>query len=188
MDDAVLVRHAESAAAARGVVGGDTALTARGRSQARALASELAALPFDLCLTSGACRALETADLALDGRTVPREVVAELSDIAFGSFEGRPLDEYRDWVAAHSPDESPADGESRVETLRRFCRAFRAVLARPESHVLVVAHGLTLSALADETPRPTVGGVPYASWLHVTRDGVESAVARIERWCQAPSW
>ena len=38
MDDAVLARHAESEASARGVVGGDTPLTGRGRTQARALA------------------------------------------------------------------------------------------------------------------------------------------------------
>src|SRR5438067_9246600 len=149
MDDAVLARHAESEASARGVVGGDTPLTEPGRTQARALAAELEALPFDVCLTSGARRALETADLVLDGRAIPRVVLADLSDIAFGSFEGRPLDEYRDWVAAHAPDGSPADGESRVDTLRRFCRGYRALLERPESHVLVVAHGLMLSVLAD---------------------------------------
>jgi len=114
--------------------------------------------------------------------------VADLADIAFGSFEGRSLDEYRDWVVAHAPGESPEGGESRVATLRRLCRACRAILERPDSHVLVVAHGLTLSALMDETPRPVVAGVQYASWIHVTREGLESAVARIERWCQAPSW
>jgi broad specificity phosphatase PhoE len=188
MDDAVLVRHAESDAAARRVVGGDTPLSDRGRAQARALGSDLAGLPFDVCLTSGARRAVETADLALAGRPVRREVVSDLSDIAFGWFEGRPLDEYRDWVASHAPDESPPGGESRVDTLRRFCRAYRAILERPESHVLVVAHGLTLSALADSTPRPLLAGVPYASSLHLTRAALESAVARVEHWCQAPSW
>jgi broad specificity phosphatase PhoE len=188
MDDAVLARHAESEAAVRGVVGGDTPLTERGRAQARTLAAELAALQFDVCLTSGARRALETADLVLDGRSIPREVLADLSDIAFGSFEGRSRDEYRDWIAAHAPDESPLDGESRLDTLRRFCRAYRAVLARPERHVLVVAHGLTLAPLTEESPQPTVAGVPYASWLQFTRDALESAVARVERWCQAPSW
>lgn len=188
MDDAVLVRHAESAAAAQRVVGGDTPLTDRGRAQARALGTELAALSFDVCLTSGARRALETADLALDGRAIAREVVAELSDIGFGSFEGRALDEYRDWVASHAPDESPPDGESRADTLRRFCRAYRTIIERPESHVLVITHGLTVSAVADETPRPLVAGVPYASSIHVTREALESAVARLERWCQAPSW
>lgn len=188
MDDAVLVRHAESEAAARRVVGGDSSLTDLGRAQARTLASELAALTLDVCLTSNARRAVETADLALEGRDVPREIIAELSDIAFGSFEGRPLDEYRAWVAGHAPDEAPPGGESRAETLRRFCRAYRSILERREPHVLVVAHGLALSALRDDPPEPVVAGAPYASWIHVTRETLESAVARIERWCQAPSW
>jgi len=188
MDDAVLARHAESEASARRVVGGDAPLTDRGRAQARALGAELAALPFDVCLTSGARRALETADLALAGRRVAREVVGDLADISFGCFEGRPLEEYRNWVASHAPDAAPTDGESRVETLRRFSRVYRALLERPEQHVLVVAHGLALSALMDEAPRPAVAGVPYASWIRVTRDALDAAVARIERWCQAPSW
>lgn len=188
MDDAVLARHAESEASARHLVGGDTPLTNRGRQQARALASDLAALPFDVCLTSGARRVLETAEIVLEGRAVAREIVAGLADISFGSFEGRPLDAYRDWVASHAPHAAPADGESRVDTLRRFSRAYRALLQRPEQHVLVVAHGLTLSALIDEIPRPLVAGVSYGSWVRVTRDGLEAAIARVERWCQAPSW
>ena len=188
MDDAVLARHAESEASARRVVGGDTPLTDRGRAQARSLAAELAALPFDVCLTSSARRALETADLVLEGRAVAREVVGDFADISFGCFEGRPLDEFREWVASHAPDAAPTNGESRVATLRRFSRAYRALLERPEQHVLVVAHGLTLSAVTDEAPRPVVAGVSYASWIRVTRDDLEAAVARVARWCQAPSW
>jgi probable phosphoglycerate mutase len=188
MDDVVLARHGESETAAHGVVGGDTPLTARGRAQAEALASELAALPFDVCITSAARRALETADVALAGRAVRREVAAVLGDIEFGELDGRPLDEYRAWIAARPPDAAPRGGESRVATLRRLCGAYRALLHRREQHVLVVAHGLTLAALTDETPRPVVAGVPYGSWIRLTRPELEAALARLERWCEAPSW
>jgi hypothetical protein len=62
------------------------------------------------------------------------------------------------------------------------------LLERPEAHVLVVAHGLTLSALTDDPPRPSVAGVPYGSTLELTRAELAAAVARLERWCEAPSW
>lgn len=188
MDDAVLARHGESETAARGVVGGDAPLTAVGRAQAHELGRALAALPLDVCLTSGALRARETAGIALEGRGVRVEVVPELADIGFGAFDGRPLAEYRDWVASHPPDETPPGGESRVATLRRLCRAYRGVLGSDEAHVLVVAHGLTLSALVDDPPRPVVAGVPYGSTLALVRADVEAAVARLERWCEAPAW
>jgi len=188
MDDVVLCRHAESETAARRLVGGDAPLTEAGRAQARELGRALASSPFDLCLTSAAARARETAALVLEGREVPSEVVAALGDVGFGEFAGRPLDEYRAWIESRAPDERPPGGESRVETLARFCRAYREVLARPERHVLVVAHGLTLSALLDERPRPVVAGVPYGTSIRLTRHELADAVARLERWCDAPAW
>jgi broad specificity phosphatase PhoE len=188
MDDVVLARHGESETAALRIVGGDAPLTGVGLEQARALGRALAPLPLDVCVTSGALRARETAAVALADRDVRREIVEELGDIEFGVFEGGPLSDYRDWIAAHAPDEAPPAGESRVDTLRRFCAAYRALLGRPERHVLVVAHGLTLSALADETPRPLVAGVGYGAWIRLTRDELAERVARLERWCEAPAW
>jgi broad specificity phosphatase PhoE len=184
MDDVVLVRHGESETAAAGLVGGDAPLTARGREQARALAGRA----FDVCFTSPTLRARETAALALEGRDVPQTVLPELADIDFGEFTGKPLPEYREWIAAHDPADAPPGGESRVDTLRRFCGAYRKLLDRPESHLLVVAHGLTLSALTDDPPLPSVAGVPYGSSLELTRAELEAAVARLERWCEAPAW
>jgi broad specificity phosphatase PhoE len=188
MDDVVLVRHGESETAAAGVVGGDAPLTALGREQARQAGRALAGRPFDACFTSPARRARETAALVLEGHDVPQTVLPELADIDFGEFAGGLLEEYRAWIAAHDPAEPPPAGESRVDTLRRFCRAYRSLLERAEAHVLVVAHGLTLSALTDDPPQPSVAGVPYGSSLELTRDELTTAVARLERWCEAPAW
>jgi broad specificity phosphatase PhoE len=188
MDDVVLVRHGESEAAAVGLVGGDAGLTALGREQAREAGRALAEHRFDVCFTSPARRARETADLVLKGRNVPRTVLPDLADIEFGTFSGGSLEKYRSWIAAHDPAEKPPAGESRVDTLRRFCRAYQALLERPETHLLVVAHGLTLSALTDDPPQPSVAGVPYGSSLELTRTELDSAVARLERWCEASAW
>lgn len=188
MDDVVFARHGESVTAARGIVGGDAPLTAAGKEQARRLGSELAALPLDVCVTSGAVRARETAAIALAARELPCQVDDRFGDIGFGEFAGAALDTYREWIAAHPPLDAPPGGESRVATLRRFTRAYRSLLVRKERHVLVVAHGLTLSALTEELPRPTVAGVPYGSWLRLTARELEARVARLERWCDAPAW
>ncbi len=188
MDDVVLVRHGESESAAAGVVGGDASLTEAGRAQARETGRALADRPFDVCFTSPARRARETAELVLGERDVLEVVLTELADIDFGTFSGGSLEEYRAWIAAHDPAEAPPGGESRADTLRRFCRAYRVLLERPETHLLVVAHGLTLSALTDDRPQPSVAGVPYGSTLTLTRDELSTAVARLERWCEAPTW
>lgn len=188
IDDLLLARHGESGTAARGIVGGDAPLTAAGREQALALGRAIAELPVDACLTSPAARARETAQLALGARKVPREVIPALGDIDFGEFEGRPLDGYRRWIAAHGPADAPPAGESRTATLRRLSRAYRTLLERPERHLFVVAHGITLSALADERPRPIVAAVPYGSWMLRTRDETAAALDRLERWLESPAW
>jgi broad specificity phosphatase PhoE len=188
MDEIALARHGESETAARGVVGGDTTLSRRGLDEARALGERLRHRAIDLCVTSNARRTVETAALALAGRDVPTLVDNDLGDIRFGSFEGKRLDEYRAWVERNPPDEAPPGGESRVETLRRFARAFRRLLERREPTVLVVAHGLTLRSVLDPKPRPVVADAPYGSCVFMCSGELERAVARLERWCDAPTW
>jgi broad specificity phosphatase PhoE len=188
MDEVVLARHGESEASAAQIVGGDSPLTALGRKQARELGERIASLPADVCLTSNALRARETATIALAGRKVPIEIVHDLGDVEFGDFDGRPLEEYRDWIVAHPPSEAVPGGESRADTLRRFVRAFRAVLACTERHVIVVAHGLTIRALLDEHPQPVVAGAPYGHAVRLTRGELQTAVERVERWCKSPAW
>jgi broad specificity phosphatase PhoE len=182
--DVVLARDGETGTSAHRLVGGDAPLSAQGRELGRQLSS----LPIDVCLTSAARRTRETARVALAHRDVPCEILPELAEITFGSFSGRPLGEYRDWIAAHPPSAAPGGGESRVDTLRRFGSAFRALLARPESHVLVVAHGLALRAAADERPEPAVTGIAYGSWIRLDREQLVHSVARLEAWCKDPHW
>ena len=188
MDEIALARHGESETSARSLVGGDAGLTPLGRRQAGALAVELAQTTIDVCLTSRTRRARETAEIVLADRDVPIEVEPAFDEIVFGIFEGRPLDDYRAWIETHPPDASPPGGESRVTTLRRFTRAFRGVLARRAQSVLVVAHGLTLSAILDPRPRPIVTGVPYGALVRLRREELEEAVSRLEHWCDAPAW
>lgn len=189
MDEVLLARHGESGASARGLVGGDEALTELGREQARALRAELDAFPADVCITSGALRARETAAIALEGREVPVELDRELGDIGFGDFEGRPLTHYRDWVAAHSPGEAaPGGGESRADTLTRFVRSLGRLLERDEPHIFVVAHGLTIRAVLDERPEPVVAGAPYGAGVRLQRAELSVALERLALWCESPSW
>ena len=74
-------------------------------------------------------------------------MIAELNDPRYGDFEGKPLDDYRDWAAAApSSAHAPGGGESRLEIVARYTRAFREILrARPEPTILVVAHSLPIS-------------------------------------------
>jgi broad specificity phosphatase PhoE len=193
----ILARHGESERSVDGLTNGDpsiaVALTAVGREEARRLGAELAGEPIDLCVTSEFERAKATADLALEGRDVPRLVLAELNDIRFGEFEGRTLLDYRAWAHSHGPTEpAPGGGDSRAETVARYVRGYRTILARPERTVLVVAHGLpvryVLDAVEARDPAAAVGQVPYAVAFRLDARELAQAVDRLDAWARSPAW
>lgn len=186
----VLARHGESTSSANGLINGDPAanieLTENGRQQARRLGSVLANAPIDLSVTSTFLRTQQTADIALAGRDVPRLVVDDLDDLRFGHFEGRPLAQYREWYRRNGNAVAPGGGESRLQSVERFCRGLRVVLARDETNVLVVAHGLMIAYVhaattqhdLDLAPNPLPYAVPYD--FHGAE--LERALHRLERW------
>ena len=197
MRRAILARHGESERSVVGRTNGDPrtacALTETGREEARALGRALAGDEIDLCVTSEFERVRETADLALEGCEVPRLVLPELNDIRFGEFEGRPLTDYRAWAHAHGPEEpAPGGGDSRAETVGRYVRAYRTILARPEETVLVVAHGLPvryiLDAIEGRYPAAAIAQVPYAEPFRLEAGELTAAVDILEAWVANPAW
>ena len=176
----ILARHGESELSAAGILNGDPAvpcaLTPAGVEQARAFAARIAAEPVDLCVTSPFPRVVQTAELALAGRDVPRLVLPELGDPGYGNYEGGSLEAYRAWAAGHGPDvPAPGGGESRAQIAARYARALAAVLDRPEASILLVAHSLTVRYAADAgegiAPRPRVALVPYAEPFRLDAEG-----------------
>jgi probable phosphoglycerate mutase len=197
LETVILARHGESAYSAQGLVNGDPSvpvpLTEQGRAEARALGEALRDRALDLCVTSDFERAIETADVALAGRDVPRLVLPELGDIRMGSFEGKTLEAYRAWAHNCAPDVvEPGGGESRVQALQRYLRGFAIVAARPERTVLVVSHGLpiryVLRAADGHDPQAAMGQAEYAHAYELTAAAFDDALARLEHWLLAPAW
>ncbi len=197
MERAILVRHGESEASALGILNGvpgaAVPLTEAGREQARALGERLARERIDLCATSEFLRAIEMADIALAGRDMPRLVLPELNEIGFGWYEGGDLAAYRRWAGVAGPGEPcPGGGESRLHAVERYIRGYRALLARGEETVLVIAHGLAVRYVLDAArgldPRPLLEGVPYAEPHELSATELESAIDRLDSWTKAPAY
>ncbi len=170
----VLVRHGQSTLNLTRQVNGDPGitvpLTEQGRAEAAALGQQVAGVSLDLCVHTRFGRTLETAEVALGGRSVPFEVEPLLDDIDIGELEGRTVDDYRTWKAAHTRADAFPGGESLDEAARRYARAFERLLARSEERILVVCHeipiryALNAAAGSDELDGPahSLGNcVPY---------------------------
>jgi len=140
----LLVRHGQSLFNVDDVVNGDPALdrglSKQGIEEAERLAGELAALPLHLVVVSPFPRAVQTANIALDGRDVPHLVDEELGDVRIGELEGASLDAYRDAPAHSNRKERFPGGESLDEAALRYAGACERLLARDEPVTLVVCH------------------------------------------------
>jgi len=89
-------------------------------------------------------RTRETADLALGDREVPQLEESLLDDIDLGDLEGWTIEAYRGWKRAHRRSEPFPGGESLDDAARRYARAFRLLVERPERSVLVVCHEIPI--------------------------------------------
>lgn len=151
-----LVRHGETDSNAAGVTMGQTdiPLNERGLAQASETAGWLRQYPIRRIVSSDLSRAAATAGalgqlLGLKVETDPR-----LRELCFGIFEGRHIadceKEHPDTVVrwrAGEFDFAPPGGETRRSLMVRTRAVLDELLAAPDEHIAVFAHGGTLNAL-----------------------------------------
>lgn len=194
MNRLILARHAHALSNADGTVNAvppGQGLSRQGLDEARALGALLAAEPIGLGISTRLLRTQETLRVALRGRDVPRVVEPLFDEIDFGSFEARPLADYRAWAWAHLPEaDCPGGGESRVDVALRIAAALEAVLEQPAATVLVISHALPIRYVLDAAdgafPASRIERVAHAVPTSLERPGVELAARTLRRWAQAP--
>ncbi|HEY2208231.1 MAG TPA: histidine phosphatase family protein [Gaiellaceae bacterium] len=184
----LLVRHGQSLFNVDHVVNGDPVLdrglSEQGIEEARGLADQLAALPLDLVAVSPFPRALQTANIALEGRDVPHLVDDDLGDVRVGELEGESLDAYRAVPAHTSRKERFPGGESLDEAALRYARAFERLLARDEAVTLVVCHEIPVRYLVNAAAGSSELNGPHRYVANATpylfdEASLQRAVARI---------
>ncbi len=144
------IRHGESEANRGEWLAGhrDSPLTERGREQARAAHPHVQALDVQKVLVSDLARAVETAQIVLNGRALPVHSTPLLRERCGGQWEGRSLEELRS--AGHIARirgwyVPPPEGESLHDVVLRAARALSEL--DDGQNVLVVAHGTLIRAL-----------------------------------------
>jgi len=144
----VLARHAHSQLNVEGRINGDPSvpvpLTGDGEAEARTLGLALANVPFDLCLHTRFGRTRQTAELAMAGRDVLMDIEPLFDDIDVGDLEGQTVEDYRAWKDRHTRADPFPGGESLDDAARRYAEAYRKLLARGLTSVLVVCHEIPI--------------------------------------------
>ena len=190
----VLSRHAHSQLNLEHRINGDPSrpvhITEDGKAQARVLGFEVAHIPLDLCVHTRFGRTEETASIAVAGRDVPMEVEPLFDDIDIGELEGETLEDYRAWKAKHTRSDPFPGGESLDDAARRYAEAYRKLLARDISSVLVVCHeipiryALNAAAGSDSLDGP-VHEIPNATPFLFDQQSLARAAERIDQLANA---
>jgi alpha-ribazole phosphatase len=133
----------------------DVPLNDEGKCQAELLAARLEAWQPDALFSSPLSRARETAEtLASRNPGISPVLLEELSEIGFGSWEGRSIHEiesadpesFRRWK--DSPfDYPPPGGESFASVESRVRSALGEILSKGGERIVVVSHGGILRAM-----------------------------------------
>ncbi len=136
----------------------DVSLSETGRKKVRSLATELANLSFSAVYSSDLSRAVETAQILVNGSGVYVQTDPDLREFSYGEWEGLSLEEVQAQDSsgfAHRFNRRDVDfaapgGESAVQLLRRVRQFYKRASAKhgPDDDVLVTAHGGSIRALA----------------------------------------
>ena len=188
----MLTRHAHSTLNVERRINGDprvpVPLTTDGLAEGAGLGSQLAQVPFGLCVHTRFARTRETADAILGGREVPTLEEPLLDDIDVGELEGETIEDYRAWKRAHTRADAFPGGESLDDAARRYVDGFRQLLERHRGFgwVLVVCHeipiryALNAAGGSDELDAPE-HSVPNATPYLFDEAALARAAERIDR-------
>jgi ribonuclease H / adenosylcobalamin/alpha-ribazole phosphatase len=149
IEQLILVRHGETlhnvARIAQGW--GDSELSERGARQVAALGERIVSFKPDAIYSSPLQRALTTASAISEKTGLSVNVIDELREMNYGSWEGRSFvdvrktdeDSYHRWI--EDADFACPDGESHNVVLERMKRAFEKVRSK---RPVLVTHGTAI--------------------------------------------
>lgn len=160
MPTVLFIRHGRTQANTDGILAGWTpgvVLDETGRGQAEALAARLAPVPLTAVVSSPLERTVETMDIALAGRDLPRHLDDRLGECRYGAWTGQSLKSLAKdplWGAVQSHPSSVVfpEGESMADMQHRAVAAVRDWNDRlgADAVYAVVSHGDVIKAcLAD---------------------------------------
>ncbi len=155
-----IARHGQTEANKSGLFCGqsETTLTEFGREQARALGGRLRDVPIAAAYASDLSRAVQTATIVLDGRSVSLQMDPALREIFYGEWEmkreaaiRRDHPEQFKKMRDEDPAWHPTGGENPQMVRERTIAAIRSIAARHRGQdVLVISHGTAINCMLSE--------------------------------------
>jgi broad specificity phosphatase PhoE len=179
-------RHGQSTLNVAHIINGDPTrpapLTSRGVRQAQQLGEQLSNIHFDVAFCTRFRRTRQTAEIALEGRTIPLHVEQAFDDIDVGALDGAPITEYMEWKRRHRRQDPFPAGESLDAAACRYGGALHSLLARPEQRFLVVTHEVAIRYILEVLDGRGWRRVPNAVPYLFDENAIRTAAYRLETY------
>lgn len=159
----------------------DSELTASGISDAKLLSEKLEKVSFSKIYTSSSKRAVTTANILKNNRTIPIIEEDDLKEINFGDWEGKTKQEINEgfenefeslWKTPHLYDHSPHQGESLLDLRERVGNVIQNILnSNEEGNILIVTHAVVLATIVahlKQSPNEKLWDLPYVHGTSLT--------------------
>lgn len=187
-----LVRHGQTDWNVSKTIQGqlDIPLNKKGEEQAEELRRELESIHFDALFSSDLLRAKRTAELLNLERQLVLETTMALRERAFGTYQGKQMDEAHDKIyhLLENYKNHPHLSESGVETneamVSRALTFIREIsVAYPSQTVLLVTHGGLMRTLlihlgyCTNKQFPPFGSIKNLAYIKLCSDGSDIEVA-----------
>lgn len=174
-----IVRHGETEWNAEERFQGwlDSPLSIKGQTQAKQLRDVLLEIPFVVALASTSGRAIETANLLLDGRDIELTCMDALREIYMGNWQGRTVSDILqsdERTAYRQYSEKPGcynavHTESFEQVTHRAMTVLQDLANRYlYGNVLVVTHGVTVKCIVNEVLGRKIADLWTPPWVEGT--------------------
>ena len=181
-----LVRHGETVFNTKGMAQGwcDSPLTEEGINQAKALGKGLSDVKFTSAYTSVSERALDTANLVLEGKNIVPTLSENLKEMNFGTLEATSSKELfgEEFKRLVEPEGwSDVNGESWPEVAKRVKTELdtAASASKNGDNVLISSHGMSILALAQEV---AADSDVYKKFDETNESGLENCSVTTVEW------
>lgn len=185
---AYIVRHGETLFNVKGLKQGwcDSPLTQKGIEQAKEVREKLKDIEFTEAYSSTSERAMDTLDLIVENRNIPKKALKGLKEINFGDMEGQPETKVHKELGYSNDDLVQFGGESCKEACQRFSAALKEISKNQDGNVLIVSHGgvminLMLAVNKEVFLTWTKEGHPMPNCTVLVMDIGENSIDFIER-------
>lgn len=188
-----VVRHGESEANSKGIIGANLDLTSKGREQIEGLVKELASVHVGAIFSSPLIRCVNSAKIIANEKELENITIEGLRERNFGEYEGVKVDDYKNYVKDLVPVFESLNLDERIkfkfyptyesgeEVIKRFLKVVKETSEKYFDKTVVMVTSGSLMRMFLWSLKIHATYVDNAGYIKLETDGVNFKVQEMSK-------